>query len=299
MKKALLLPSVILALFVISYASANSETSQKGISVCVIPDKEVYGVGETINFTIKVENSGTASVTFQFPTTCWFDYWIDDGFSFLYSGVFCNTLYFEFDLLPGQSFQESFTHKPAQYYLYPGYHTITGIVNGYEYYAGFTEILVVEKHTVDLPAGWSGISSYLAPHNSDIINIFSSVEDELIMLNNFTTVYSPVLNIIPELPWDQSSGYFVKLVEPVQFVFYGDPIEINSIQLSVGWNLIPVIRNCSYNCQAIFNGLDVEIVKEAVGCHVYWPDKQIYTLQTLEPGKAYLVKANQNFFLSF
>jgi hypothetical protein len=155
MKKMILLLIAILAMFVVSYASANSENSQKGISVSVIPEKEFFGVGENVTLTIKVENTGSTPVTFQFPTTCWFDYLIDYSFSYLYSGIFCNTMYFEFDLLAGQSFQESFAHSPAQYYLFPGYHTITGIVSGYEYYCGSAEILVVEKHTIELPAGWN------------------------------------------------------------------------------------------------------------------------------------------------
>lgn len=299
MKKVHLLLALILVMFVVGYASANLQISQKGISVSVLPDQEVYGVGETIHFTIKVENSGTTPVTFQFPSTCWFDYWIDYGFSYLYSGIFCNTVYFEFDLLPGQSFQQSFTHTPAQYYLNPGYHTISGIVNGYEYYAGFTEILVVEKHTIDLPAGWSGISSYLIPQDSDIINMFSKVEDELIMITNFSTAYSPPLGIYPQTPWDHTSGYFVKFDEPVQFSFYGDPIEANSIQLSVGWNLIPVIRNYSYPCETICDGLNFEIVKEAVGYEVYWPGMDIQTLYFFEPGKAYLIKMNSEGTLVF
>jgi hypothetical protein len=299
MKKMILLLTVILVLISVNYASTNSENSQKGISVSVLPDQEVYGVGETIHFTIKVENTGSTAVTFQFPSTCWFDYLIDYGFSYLYSGIVCNTVYFEFDLLPGQSFQQSFAHSPAQYYLYPGYHAITGIVNGYEYYAGFTEILVVEKHTIDLPAGWSSISSYLAPHNSDIINMFSQVEDELIMISNFSTTYSPPLGIYPQTPWDHTSGYFVKFDEPVQFSFYGDQIEINSIQLSAGWNLIPVIRNYSYACETICDGLDFEIVKEAVGYEVYWPAMEIQSLYFFEPGKAYLIKMNSGGTLVF
>jgi hypothetical protein len=281
-----------MVLVTLSYAQDHFEKKERGISVSVLPEKEVYGVGENVTFTIKVENTGSAPVTFQFPTTCWFDYWIDYGFSYLYSGIFCNTLYFEFDLLPGQSFQESFAHSPAQYYLFPGYHTITGIVSGYEYYCGSAEILVVEKYTVNLPAGWSDISSYLVPYNSDIINMFSQVEDELIMLTSFTTVYSPVLNILPGLPWDHSSGYFVKFDAPVQFSFYGNLIAAGSIQLSAGWNLIPVAGNCNYDCEAIFDGLDVEIVKEAIGFRVFWPAMDIQTFYFFEPGKAYLIKMN-------
>jgi hypothetical protein len=283
----------------LSYAQDHYEKKERGISVSVLPEKEVYGVGENVTFTIKVENTGSAPVTFQFPTTCWFDYWIDYGFSYLYSGIFCNTMYFEFDLLPGQSFLQSFTHSPAQYYLYPGYHTITGIVNGYEYYCSSAEILVVEKHTIELPAGWSDISSYLVPHNSDIINMFSQVEDELIMLNNFNTSYSPPNGIFPGNSWDTSSGYFVKFAEPVQFAFYGTSPVNNMLQLSAGWNLIPVPVNNSYNISEILIGIDFQIVKEAVGMDLYWPAMDIQTLYFFEPGKAYLIKMNSEGTLVF
>jgi len=43
----------------------------------------------------------------------------------------------------------------------------------------------------------------------------------------------------------------------------------------------------------------IKIIKETAGLYVYWPDKQIFTLQTLEPGQAYLIKAKQDFSISF
>jgi len=43
----------------------------------------------------------------------------------------------------------------------------------------------------------------------------------------------------------------------------------------------------------------IEIIKDVVGLQVFWPEQKVYTLQTLEPGKAYLLKATQNFSLSY
>lgn len=73
------------------------------------------------------------------------------------------------------------------------------------------------------------------------------------------------------------------------------------MELSEGWNLIPVLSEELVEVQTLFAGnMDkMVMVKEAVGYKVFWPAKNIATLQKLQPGGAYLVKATEGFTITF
>jgi len=43
----------------------------------------------------------------------------------------------------------------------------------------------------------------------------------------------------------------------------------------------------------------IVIVQELIGTGVWWPQMGVYTLQTLEPGKAYKIKVLEAFILDF
>ncbi|MBE0638882.1 MAG: T9SS type A sorting domain-containing protein, partial [Bacteroidales bacterium] len=62
-----------------------------------------------------------------------------------------------------------------------------------------------------------------------------------------------------------------------------------TLQLSQGWNLIPVLSECEAEVEALFAGKGVIVVKEVAGWQLYWPAFNINTLQNLLPGKAYYV----------
>ncbi|HPE33757.1 MAG TPA: cohesin domain-containing protein [Bacteroidales bacterium] len=150
-----------------------------------------------------------------------------------------------------------------------------------------------------LPSGWSGISSYLIPSIPAMETIFLPVENTLQMVYNFTNSYSPVFGIQPTMEWDSHSGYFIKVTEPVQLIVCGSEIINREIPLIAGWNLVSVVSNNVHFIDEIMLGLDVEIVKEAVGYEIYWPAMEIQTLYFFEPGKAYLIKMNSEGTLVF
>ena len=170
-------------------------------------------------------------------------------------------------------------------------------------YNGTTSIQVTNQlpanQTLIIPAGWSGISSYLNPANPNLLNLMAPVADHLLMVKNNTNCYSPPLGILPSAPWNSTSGYFIKLDSPVQVAITGFEIQNKTIALSVGWNLVPVISNDIFILDEILTGLDFEIVQEAATSNIYWPSMAIQNLYFFEPGKAYLIKMNSPGMITF
>ena len=153
--------------------------------------------------------------------------------------------------------------------------------------------------TLVIPAGWSGISAFIAPSDPDMINMFAPIESNLIMVNNLSNRYSPVYGINPSQPWSSNSGYFIKLNAPGQLQICGQEIQNKIVNLVTGWNLIPVTSNDIFILDEILTGLDFEIVQEAATSNIYWPSMAIQNLYFFEPGKAYLIKMNSPGMITF
>ncbi len=156
-------------------------------------------------------------------------------------------------------------------------------------------------HEIDLTTGWAGISSYMLPYDADIENMFDPIVDELVILQNFAGVYYPEYNVNTLGGWDQNSGYLVKVTENCQLRVFGDASDGGPLELSNGWNLIPVKGFCDVDTEALFNGIidDLIIVKEVAGAGVYWPAQAVNTIPTLNPGKAYFVKLTSDQTITF
>lgn len=158
-----------------------------------------------------------------------------------------------------------------------------------------------EQQVISLPAGWMGVSSYLDPAIPAIENVCAAIAGQLQMLNNLQAFYQPGNTSSTLDVWNYQSGYFIKLNEAVALTINGNLPENTTINLTVGWNLIPVLADQPVAVDDLFAGqlAKVEIIKDAVGLEVYWPGKSIATLQDLYPGKSYLIKATENFIISY
>jgi hypothetical protein len=170
---------------------------------------------------------------------------------------------------------------------------------------GMTACELYGHNTMDqillLPAGWSGISSWVAPYNTSISGLLSDISEKVDIISNNDQYYQPVTGSGSLENWDFKSGYLIKLSEQAELTFEGVLPDLNAIELSAGWNLIPVLSENNVLLQDVFSGnLDkVQVVKDAVGLKTYWPQQNVFTLQVLQPGKAYLIKVNEEFTLSW
>ena len=145
-------------------------------------------------------------------------------------------------------------------------------------------------HVITMPEGWSGISSWVMPDDTVTENIFAPIIDDLVILKDLTGVFwPPYANTLPY--WNTMQGYKVKVDATTQLTFTGDPADDLSIDLDQGWSLIPVLTEDAVTAASVFGPLEgnLVIVKSVASPEVYWPAAQFYSLQTLEPGKAYMV----------
>lgn len=154
---------------------------------------------------------------------------------------------------------------------------------------------------IQMASGWSGISLSLIPENPSVESILAPLGDNLVILFSDNGIYYPDagLNTIGE--WDNNSGYVVKLENPQNLNVCGEPLQNSSLSINEGWNYLPVLSPNPVNSTELFSGVInyVDIVKEVAGTKLIWPSKNINTLENLEPGRSYLLKANNTFSLDF
>jgi hypothetical protein len=149
-----------------------------------------------------------------------------------------------------------------------------------------------DTHHVDIPAGWSGISSSIAPGQAQVADVMDPIFSDLIILQNMDGAYWPGQNVNTLGTWNSHSGYKIKVSEDVILPVRGFFEENKTLELSAGWNLIPVLSNCPVDIAELFTETqdDIVLVKEIAGDRLYWPEMQIQSLDEFHPGKAYLVK---------
>jgi hypothetical protein len=155
--------------------------------------------------------------------------------------------------------------------------------------AGPVLATVHPTQVINIPAGWSGLSSCIDPLNTDIESIFQPIIDELIILQGETGMYWPGENVNSIINWDSYTGYKIKAVEDVSLTFSGQWLANKSIQLAEGWNMVPVLSQCNVDVVDLFSGLDVMLVKEIGGAGILWPEYNINSLGFLKSGRSYFV----------
>jgi len=149
------------------------------------------------------------------------------------------------------------------------------------------------QQILNIPAGWSGVSSYVDPMNKGVEGIFAPYESDLVILASMSQFYYPAEDVNTIGNWDYHKGYQIKAENEFNVTLTGTRIHNPAIDLVEGWNLIPVLSSCEVPVENVFNGFEpLEIVKQVAGPYLYWPEYNINTLESLLPGKAYFVASN-------
>ncbi|OYT11620.1 MAG: hypothetical protein B6I19_11105, partial [Bacteroidetes bacterium 4572_114] len=150
---------------------------------------------------------------------------------------------------------------------------------------------LIIDHCQDLtiPTGWSGVSSYVEPVDAGMETIFQDVIDDLIILQSQTGIFWPGQNVNTIGSWNILEGYSIKVSNEISLTIAGSRSATNSLQLSSGWNLIPVLSSCDVDVETLFAATNVVIVKEVAGWGIFWPNYNINNLGVLQSGKAYFV----------
>lgn len=163
------------------------------------------------------------------------------------------------------------------------------------------EITRLPGQIINIPVGWSGISSNLIPIENDIVTMFQNLAGSLVYLGNETGQYIPSLGIFTLDGWDSHSGYMIKTTESAMLTIDGSPELDVTVELQAGWNLIPVLSRENVQVQVLFAPLGdtFEVAVDVAGLSVYWPQYQINTLAVLQPGKSYFVRVSQPVSITF
>jgi hypothetical protein len=148
-----------------------------------------------------------------------------------------------------------------------------------------------EQLVITLPAGWSGLSSYLMPENTDMEAVLSEILPELVIIQSMTAFYFPAAGINTIGAWEAQSAYQIKLSEEVTLTITGAPEPNKTLQLQQGWNLIPVIADEPVTVTELFANVspDLRVIKAVADINLFWPEYNINTIGMLQPGKAYFV----------
>jgi hypothetical protein len=163
---------------------------------------------------------------------------------------------------------------------------------------GYTN-LQPQQQTVELKQGWSGISSFVQPSNASIENLFEPIPGFLFLAND-EGFYQPGNGNNTLQNWNRHSGYIVKMSLNNQLLMEGYDSGSSTVTVVQGWNLIPVLSSQTVDMQELFVQYpQIVAVKDVAGTAVSWPDKNIATLEFLEPGRAYFLLADEEFELGF
>jgi hypothetical protein len=149
--------------------------------------------------------------------------------------------------------------------------------------------IIYDEQDIFLSQGWTGISSYLQPLDPAVEVMLAPLINELVILQNLVGYYWPGQGINTLGNWDTHSGYQIKMSGEILLTLTGSTEANTTLNLSEGWNLIPVISNCGVKVENLFNGTSLVLIKGIANNLLYWPEFGIESLDQLMPGSAYMV----------
>jgi PKD repeat protein len=151
------------------------------------------------------------------------------------------------------------------------------------YEPGVTQLLPI-------PEGWSGISTWVEPANTDLNDMFLNIMGQLIILYNLDGIFWPAINLNSISNWDVYSGYAIKVMGDATLEVAGQEVDNKSVFLSQGWNLLPVLTSEPFGIADLFSGVgSFVLAKDVAGMGIYWPQYGINTISNVNPGNAYWV----------
>lgn len=151
-----------------------------------------------------------------------------------------------------------------------------------------------------LYAGWTGVSTYTDPDNSSVEQNMSSIVNDLIVMQDFSSLYYPEFGINTIMDWNPDKGYQLKMNADRYLVIYGSISADKTVDLNTGWNSLPVLSDCPVDASALFTDVpEIVFVKEMGSDAIWWPGGSLYTLSYLDPGKSYYIKVSGDVSLTF
>lgn len=153
------------------------------------------------------------------------------------------------------------------------------------------QILKPVNQLVQLPAGWSGISTFIEPNNPSLPAMFAPIMSKLIILSDNEGVYWPAHQVNTIGQWNSAKGYSIKTTQATSLLVSGvERFPKAAVVIPSGWSYLPVNAGCQVSVNSLFaNKPQIAMIKELAGSKMYWPAFGINTIGNLVPGKAYQI----------
>ncbi|MBE0638418.1 MAG: T9SS type A sorting domain-containing protein [Bacteroidales bacterium] len=153
------------------------------------------------------------------------------------------------------------------------------------------QITVNDEQVINIPGGWSGVSSYITPPNTAMSSVIAPIGANLVIISNFIGSFWPGGGVYTLNNWDNYSGYWIKVNQNSSLPICGVEVSNKTVNLAQNWNIIPVLSTSPVSIFNLFSGVSgFQIAKDVAGTGVYWPAYSINTIGNVVPGKAYYVR---------
>jgi len=159
---------------------------------------------------------------------------------------------------------------------------------------------------LNLPVKVNGVSTYLDLIDNSVANNVAPLGTNL----QYFSFMRPDQTYVPggvSFPWTEERGakLALKTTWPTSDTVVGWPTLGTEVTLPAGWSLMPVWSQDVVTAESVLDPLwdngDGPLVL-AMGityANAYWPDREIFTLQNLVPGRAYLVNLTASATVDF
>ena len=187
---------------------------------------------------------------------------------------------------------------------YPASVTFTGgpesyTANGITFINTVTAKLPSPKEQeLNIVKGWSIISTYMIPENTNFAEVISPIVEHLIIAKNFSgAAYLPEYNFNGIGNVVVGQGYQIKTSVACNLTISGDYAapEQNPISCVQGWNMIGYLRTESAPCDMVLADMvdQLIIAKNSDGL-AYLPEYNFNGIGHMKPGEGYQIKTTES-----
>ena len=162
--------------------------------------------------------------------------------------------------------------------------------------SAFKSVAVCLTQDIIINGGWNMISAYIQPLLPNLRDIFSQIEDDiLIVKNSGGQSFIPSLGINSIGDWNIEEGYKVKASSNTQLTMgceQVDPIN-TSINLPSGWSIVAYLHDSPMEAPSALSSIisNLLLAKDNQG-NAYLPAFNLNNIGDMVPGQGYKVKLN-------
>jgi hypothetical protein len=162
----------------------------------------------------------------------------------------------------------------------------------------FTTETGIQAWNLDLPQGWSLVSTYRIPTNPAMVDVWAPVVDNMVITKNaMGEFWIPSSGAGTLTTWDNLSGYHVYMNEAATLPIYGTqdvPLSTVFPMPTAGWYLVSYLPHEALQAPVALSSIVSKLIlaKNGMG-EIYCPPFNVNTLEnnagTMLPGRGYYI----------